>query len=96
MSTNTQILLETCIEQEFKNNGNYSDLSSFFEFFSASQILKNQGLSDDEIENGIVGQGLDGGCDSVYLFLNNVLITPDILENITAPKDSALELINVY
>ena len=93
MSKNTQILLESCIEQEYESNGNYSNVSDFFEFFSAAQILKNQGLSDDELDNGIVGKGLDGGCDSVYLFLNNMLITPDIVENISAPKDSTLELI---
>ena len=71
MSKNAQILLENLIEQEFRNNDNYSNISEYFEFFSASQILKNQGLSDDEVDNGIVGKGLDGGCDSIYLFLNN-------------------------
>lgn len=93
MSKNAQILLENLIEQEFQGNESYGDISDYFEFFSASQILKNQGLSDDEIENGIVGKGLDGGCDSIYLFLNNLLITPDIVEHISAPKDSILELI---
>ena len=81
MSKNTQILLENLIEQEFRNNDNYSSISDYFEFFSASQILKNQGLSDDEVDNGIVGKGLDGGCDSIYLFLNNLLITPDVKED---------------
>ena len=93
MSKNAQILLENLIEQEFQNNDNYSNISDYFEFFSASQILKNQGLSDDEVDNGIVGKGLDGGCDSIYLFLNNLLITPDVVENISAPKDSILEMI---
>lgn len=93
MSKNAQILLENLIEQEFQNNDNYSSISDYFEFFSASQILKNQGLSDDEVDNGIVGKGLDGGCDSIYLFLNNLLITPDIVEHISAPKDSILEMI---
>lgn len=93
MSKNTQILLENLIEQEFLNNDNYSSISDYFEFFSASQILKNQGLSDDEVDNGIVGKGLDGGCDSIYLFLNNLLITPDVVEHISAPKDSILEMI---
>lgn len=93
MSKNTQILLENLIEQEFRNNDNYSSISDYFEFFSASQILKNQGLSDDEVDNGIVGKGLDGGCDSIYLFLNNLLITPDVVEHISAPKDSILEMI---
>ena len=45
MSKNAQILLESLIEQEFQNNDNYSSISDYFEFFSASQILKNQGLS---------------------------------------------------
>ena len=93
MSKNAQILLQNLIEQEFRNNDNYSNISEYFEFFSASQILKNQGLSDDEVDNGIVGKGLDGGCDSIYLFLNNLLITPDVVEHISAPKDSILEMI---
>ena len=93
MSKNAQILLENLIDQEFRNNDNYSNISESFEFFSASQILKNQGLSDDEVDNGIVGKGLDGGCDSIYLFLNNLLITPDVVEHISAPKDSILEMI---
>lgn len=93
MSKNAQILLENLIEQEFRNNDNYSNISEYFEFFSASQILKNQGLSDDEVDNGIVGKGLNGGCDSIYLFLNNLLITPDVVEHISAPKDSILEMI---
>lgn len=93
MSKNAQILLENLIEQEFRNNDNYSNISEYFEFFSASQILKNQGLSDDEVDNGIVGKGLDEGCDSIYLFLNNLLITPDVVEHISAPKDSILEMI---
>lgn len=93
MSKNAQILLENLIEQEFQNNDNYSIISDYFEFFSASQILKNQGLSDDEVDNGIVRKGLDGGCDSIYLFLNNLLITPDVIDHISAPKDSILEMI---
>lgn len=93
MSKNAQILLENLIKQEFQNNDNYSNISDYFEFFSASQILKNQGLSDDEVDNGIVGKGLDGGCDSIYLFLNNLLIMPDVVEHISASKDSILEMI---
>ena len=93
MSKNAQILLENLINQELKKSETYSNISDYFEFFTAGQILKNQGLSDDEIENGIVGKGLDGGCDSIYLFLNNLLITPDVVDNISAPKDSVLEMI---
>ena len=45
--------------------------------FSASQILKDYDLSDEEIENGIVGSGNDGGCDGIYIFLNKNLIMSD-------------------
>ena len=93
MSKNAKILLDNVIKQEFQSNGSYGNMSEYFEFFSASQILKNQGLSDDEIENGIVGNGQDGGCDSIYLFLNNFLITPDTVKELSAPKDSILEMI---
>ena len=41
----------------------------------------------------LLEKGLDGGCDSIYLFLNNLLITPDVVEHISAPKDSILEMI---
>lgn len=58
MVTNTQILLKNCIEQEMSNNDGYDSVSSYFEFFSSAQILKNQILSDDEIENGIVRMAL--------------------------------------
>ena len=93
MSKNAQILLENLIEQEFKRNESYGNESDYFEFFSASQVLKNQDLSDDEIENGIVGKGHDGGCDSIYMFLNNLLINADHVEDISASKDSVLEMI---
>ena len=33
MSKNAQILLENLIEQEFRNNDNYSNISEYFEFF---------------------------------------------------------------
>ena len=93
MSKNAQILLENLIEQEFQNNDNYSSISDYFEFFSASQILKNQGLSDDEVDNGIVGKGLDGGCDSIYLFLNN-LLSSLLFTNVASDASTVTPLFN--
>jgi len=82
MSKNDQILLEEIIKQEMENIGEGDALSidRFFEFYSASQILKNYELSYEEIEGGITGEGLDGGADSIYLFVNGDLIKED--ENI--------------
>ncbi|MED4567949.1 AIPR family protein [Brevibacillus agri] len=52
-------------------------LHDYFEFFSASLILKSFDLSDEELEKGIVGSGNDGGCDGLYLFVNEELIMDD-------------------
>lgn len=65
----------------------------FFEYFSSSQILKDYDLSDDEIENGIVGSSGDGGCDSIYIFLNKNLVLPDQIDSITPSKESKVEMV---
>ena len=88
--SNNQMLLKEIIKQEFAENGIYDDESSFFEFFSASQVLKNNDLSDEEISSGIIGGGHDGGCDGLFLFLNDELITEDQLDSLTASKGSEL------
>lgn len=90
--TNNQILIKQCVTQEFGESLSYNDEASFFEFFAASQVLKDYDLSDDEIENGIVGAGGDGGCDGIYIFLNKNLVLPDQLDTITAFKESQVEM----
>lgn len=90
--TNTQILLKECIEAEHLENGSYATVNDYFEFFAATHVLKNHNLSDDEIESGISGGGLDGGCDGIYVFLNDSLLTPDQIENLTAARGSSLTL----
>lgn len=54
-----------------------SMLHNYFEIFTAGLILKQLDLSDEELEKGIVGGGNDGGCDALYLFLNEELILED-------------------
>ena len=93
--TNNQLLLKECISQEFKETGLFSDESSYFEYFACSQVLKNYDLSDDELSDGILGGGNDGGCDGIYLFLNNYLVTPDQIPTLSAPKGSTLNLVIV-
>ena len=41
MSKNAQILLENLIEQEFRNNDNYSNISEYFEFSLSKYLIKN-------------------------------------------------------
>lgn len=91
--TNTQILLKEGIKQEYQDSQSYTNESSFFEFFAASQVLKNYYLSDEEIENHVMGDGNDGGCDAVFLFLNSELVTADQLSSLTASKGSILNFV---
>lgn len=89
--TNNQLLLKECIKQEFLDCPAYTEESAFFEFFAASQVLKNQNLSDAELDDGIVGSGNDGGCDGLYIFLNGDVLTSDQIETLSAPKGSTLD-----
>ena len=90
--TNNQILIRECIKQGFEDSSGYANLSAFFEHFAISELLKDYNITDDEIDNGNVGGGNDGGCDGIYLFLNDELISIDQIETLSAPKGSTLNL----
>jgi len=45
-----------------------------FEWYAVEQVLKDAELSDEEIKFGMLGGGDDGGVDSMYFFINKVLI----------------------
>jgi hypothetical protein len=89
--TNNQVLLDEYLNQEVRENTDYINLDEFFEFFAADQSLKNFDLSYDEIKQGILGSGLDGGCDSIYLFLNGMLVNNEVLDDMKIQKDIKLE-----
>lgn len=91
--TNNQLLLKEYIKQEFEENASYKDEDSYFEFLAAQQMVKDYDLSDEEIETGIMGGGLDGGCDAIYIFSNGVLMNDDSFESLTIPKEMKLELV---
>jgi abortive infection phage resistance protein abiU len=90
-STNNQILLDECIKQEFDESSGYNDISTYFEHFAASQVLKNFDLSDEQIDNGNSGGGNDGGCDNLYIFLNDELVTFDQIDELNATRGSYLD-----
>lgn len=76
--TNTQVLLKSLIQQEYEEDCNeFTTIEDFFEFFSAKTVLKSYPLSDEEIMQGIKGAGNDGGCDSIYIFCNGLLVKED-------------------
>lgn len=78
MSTNQKIILDTLLEQQKTELGN-NTLSNddFFHLFVTEQVLKNMELSYDEIMEGIVDNGGDGGIDAIYTFVNSELVQRD-------------------
>ena len=74
---NDQIILDQIIEEQRAARMPALKTSDFFEIYVAEQILKNYDLSDDEIEFGLVGSGLDGGLDGIYTFANGELVRDD-------------------
>lgn len=93
---NSQLIAKELIKQSFeesllenkeeiiKDQDKFNKmLHNYFESFSANLILKSFDLSDEELEKGISGNGNDGGCDGLYLFVNDELIMDDTpLDNI--------------
>ena len=77
MATNQQIILNTVLEQQRNEIASSISENDYFNIFVTEQVLKNYELSYDEIEEGIVDNGGDGGIDSVYTFVNSELIQRD-------------------
>ncbi|MDR2652394.1 MAG: AIPR family protein [Prevotellaceae bacterium] len=90
--TVNQVLLNEYIKQEYCDNPEYANREDdFFEFFAAAQVLKDFVLSDEEIENGICGGSLDGGCDAIYLFADGILQNENVLSFDTSKKGIPIE-----
>lgn len=89
--TNDQVLIREYIKSQQKTS-QFPSESAYFEFLAASQFLKEHDLSDEEIEAGLTGGDADGGCDGVYLFFNDMLISEDSIENLTITRESILQL----
>lgn len=91
--TNDQLLIREYVKQQFPAS-QFSKESDYFEFFAASQALKEYDLSDEEIESGLMGGGGDGGCDGAYLFYNNTLVGEEFISNLKdIPRAANVEVV---
>lgn len=79
MANNYQVVLETLIKQSKQEQ--FPDIQSsdndFFNWFVSEQLMKDFELSYDEITEGIVDNGGDGGIDAIYTLVNEELIQRD-------------------
>ena len=78
MSTNDLILLNQLLDLRLSEIGSGLPESEYFELFSAEQVVKDDDLSYDELEDGIIDGGGDGGIDSIYFFVNDSLFNEDM------------------
>lgn len=85
--TNDQKILQLLIKKRCEESDNEISESEFFEIYSASEILKNYDLTYDDVKYGIVGNGADGGIDSIFTFLNGELVKEDTEVNANQKKN---------
>ena len=78
MTTNDLVLIKQLVNQRKDEVAPELSESEFFNIFSTEQALKDRDLSYEEIENGIVDGGGDGGIDAIFLFINNNLCREQI------------------
>lgn len=74
---NTETVVREYLEQERMTKAPEQNANDFFEFFCPYVLLRDRSLSEEELTNGVIGNGGDGGIDSVYVFVNDVLIVED-------------------
>ncbi|WP_452230066.1 AIPR family protein [Lacinutrix sp. MEBiC02404] len=91
MADNNQIVLQTLIEQTRKELYPELSLNEYFHLFVTEQVMKDLELSYDEIEEGIVDNGGDGGIDSIYTFVNQELVQRDS-ELIDAKRNAVIDV----
>jgi hypothetical protein len=90
--TNDQVILEQILKKRCAESGDGMSLSDYFEIYSSAEILKDYDLTYDDINYGIVGDGGDGGIDSIYTFINGEPLKEDTEIN-ASQKKNHIELI---
>jgi hypothetical protein len=91
MTTNQQIILDTLLEQQKRQLDSTLKEDEYFHLFVTEQVLKNFELSYDELQEGIVDNGGDGGIDAIYTLVNSELIQRDT-ELIDGKRNSIIDV----
>ena len=77
MLSNEQVLVKTVLRQEKADRAPDMNDDDYFGRFASQLIMRKYDLNDTEVEQGITDGGNDGGCDGIYLFVNDDLIQLD-------------------
>ncbi|MFI1333507.1 AIPR family protein [Streptomyces sp. NPDC020845] len=86
MSANDRVLIDQMIEEQRNSLTVPLSFDETFERFACEHALHGFGLSDEEVEAGVIGGGNDGGVDGAYVFLGGRLLheDSDVLQNPSA------------
>ena len=87
MSNNELVLLDQVLQQRQTERATSIADDYAFELFACEQALREHDLSAEEIADGVVGGGNDGGLDGIYVFLGDVRLTE------WAERDVGVELL---
>lgn len=77
MVNNELVLLDQVLKQRQDDREAPLNDDDAFELFASEQALSERDLSIEEVADGVVGGGNDGGLDGVYVFLGDVLLAED-------------------
>jgi AIPR protein len=77
MTGNEVVLIDSFIADAQKARDTALPDDVAFELFAAGTVLRDRNLSDEEIEAGRIGGGMDGGLDAVYVFQDGALLDED-------------------
>ena len=77
MSANDRVLINQMIDEWRNARAVPLQFDAAFERFASEHALHGFGLSEEEIEAGIIGGGNDGGVDGAYVFLGGRLLHED-------------------
>ncbi|MGW1615616.1 AIPR family protein [Streptomyces sp. NPDC002285] len=77
MSANDRVLIKQMIEERRNTRAVPLSFDAAFERFASEHALHGFGLSEEEIEAGVIGGANDGGIDGAYVFLGGRLLHED-------------------
>jgi hypothetical protein len=77
VAPNELVLLDQVLQQRQSERETPVADDYAFELFACEQALREHDLSAEEIADGVVGGGNDGGLDGIYAFLGDVPLTED-------------------
>ena len=92
MTSNELVLVNQLLEQRRCELAPELSSAEFCQLFVSEQALKDHDLSYDEIGQGVVDGGGDGGIDGVFLFVNGTLLA-EAVDPVEFKRGVAIDLL---